>query len=45
MHIANAEIYSSHVFLVPGFDKQTEQCHAFYRGRRDVCVFVAHNLY
>jgi hypothetical protein len=32
MHIANAEMYSSHVFLVPGFDKPTEQCHVFYRG-------------
>jgi len=32
MHIANAEMYSSHVFLVSGFDKPTEQCHVFYPG-------------
>jgi hypothetical protein len=31
MHITNTELYSSHVFLFPGFDKPTEQCHIFYR--------------
>jgi hypothetical protein len=33
MHISDAELYSSHVFLFPGFKKPTERCHVCYRGK------------
>ena len=46
MHTAKVEVYSSHVLLVPGFDKSNRimSCILPGRGRRrDVCGFVVRN--